>query len=587
MAKLFDETTKRQTLRAAWQRIRANGIKSTLHETRDAIEEFERNAEYNIGRIQRQLRNASFVFTEQKGVLKEKASGKKRGIVLASVENRIVERACLDCLQTHVRYVQKVINTPTSVGGVPDRSVPHGLALICSAIADQKRHFVRADISGFFDHIPRTDVIDSLAQHVDDDRFIELLTAATTVTLGNEAALGEDRRVFPTDSEGVAQGSPLSPLFGNILLHSFDEEFNKRGIICVRFIDDFVILGEQASWTKKAFVSARKHLQALGLTCHDPFDSSTPRDKAEHGHVNAGFVFLGYDIYPGLLQPSRQARRALLDAVDRHLWRGKKSINDVLRTQNSFENRQRYAQTLDLLDRVTRGWGNAFAYANSPSAIGDLDRAINARIEKFSDWYRRRMSGADWRTKRRAGGVGLLADIETKTLDELPFRLSDTKKRKPNGLTIIASTDGSVVGTGPHARKDRGPAGWSVVFHENALEYCGHEVHATNNEMELRAVIEALLRTAEGSKVRVRTDSQYVCRAINQGSVLRSNHQLWKTYQKLSEKREVEVVWVRGHVGDPFNERAHCLAREQAEHAQTLAKLRSLPSTAVRVSATG
>ena len=89
-----------------------------------------------------------------------------------------------------------------------------------------KECFVRADISGFFDGIPRLDVIKILAQHVDDDRFLKVLEAATDVTLANENALGEDRKLFPTDEEGVAQGSPLSALFGNILLHEFDKQFN-------------------------------------------------------------------------------------------------------------------------------------------------------------------------------------------------------------------------------------------------------------------------------------------------------------------------------------------------------------------------
>ena len=161
---------------------------------------------------------------------------------MASVHNRIVERAWLDCLQSRCDFVKKVINHSTSVGGVPNRSVPHGLKLIKDAFADGKCHYLRSDISGFFDNIPRTYVLDRIAHETDDQRFLTTLEAATTVVLANERALGEDRSVFPTDVTGVAQGSPLSPLFGNILLYNFDIEFNNRGIVCVRFIDDFVLL---------------------------------------------------------------------------------------------------------------------------------------------------------------------------------------------------------------------------------------------------------------------------------------------------------------------------------------------------------
>ena len=89
----------------------------------------------------------------------------------------------MNCLQEHVPLVRDIIQTPTSVGGVPDRSVPHALALIRNAMNDGKERFVRADISGFFDGIPRHDVIKALGEHIADDRFLEVLEAATEVTL--------------------------------------------------------------------------------------------------------------------------------------------------------------------------------------------------------------------------------------------------------------------------------------------------------------------------------------------------------------------------------------------------------------------
>ena len=83
--------------------------------------------------------------------------------------------------------------------------------------------------------------------------------------------------------------------------------------------------------------------------------------------------------------------------------------------------------------------------------------------------------------------------------------------------------------------------------------------------MELTAVIEALKRTRPGSRVRIRTDSQYVHHAVHENAMVRSNTALWNEYQNLSAERRVDVVWVRGHAGDPYNERADELAR----HCQT------------------
>jgi len=209
MGKLFDKASEQNNLFAAWRHIRSNGISSKSPETRNAVEAFDEDPVRNIRSIQSLLRSGQFEFDYQTGILKAKASGKNRGIVLASVRNRIVERAVLDTLQNNCQFVKDVNSCATSVGGVPHRSVPHGIKLILDAFDQGKSHFVRSDISGFFDHIPRQTVIGYLREKISDQRFLTLIDQATTVTLANENALGENRSVFPTSEEGVAQGSPL------------------------------------------------------------------------------------------------------------------------------------------------------------------------------------------------------------------------------------------------------------------------------------------------------------------------------------------------------------------------------------------
>ena len=430
MGKLFRHATSESALRAAWLRVRQNGFASPLPETKAQITHFEQDAERNISRIQRLLRNDKFEFDPQKGVLKQKSSGKgKRGIVMASVHNRIVERALLDCLQEKCPFVKEVIDQSTSVGGVPNRSVPHGLAEIKKAFASGKKWFVRSDISGFFDNIPREDVLALLAKHLDDERLLALLDRATKVVLANETALGEDRRYFPNNEMGVAQGSPLSPLFGNILLLKFDRSFEVLGIVCVRFIDDFVLLGETEGKVRKAFASAQAHLARMGLRCHDPFAVNVDKEKAQSGQISDGFDFLGYHIQDGLYQPSHKARKKLLVDVDRHISLGKRGIKDCILKKDSFENRQRYVQTLDAIDRMVKGWGNAFAYSNSTSTLADLDRKIDEKLDRFRQWFARQIKSLDQNQKRRAGGVCLLVDVKQKSLDELPVTMDGKQKR--------------------------------------------------------------------------------------------------------------------------------------------------------------
>lgn len=567
MGKLLRAATERHSLNSAWKRIRTNGVNSTSSETRSAIARFEQDEAGNINRIQNRLRSGTFEFDPQKGVLKRKSSGGKRGIVMASVHNRLVERALLERMQKDAPFVRSVIRIPTSVGGVPDRSVPHGLKIIQQCFNNDKKHFVRSDISAFFDNIPRQRILDTLSKHIDDDAFLDLLAKASTVTLGNENALGEDRNLFPVDDQGVAQGSPLSPLFGNILLSEFDKEMNDRGVVCVRFIDDFVILADAEIKVRKAFQRGRQMLSDLGLDCHDPFKGVPNPEKSEFGTAEGGFVFLGYQIEHGLYQPSQRSKKKLLSALDECFRDGRNGINTCIRYGDSFANRQRYAQSLDIADRILKGWGNSFAYSNSKRAMEDLDVKVDEKLSSFRSWFAGRIEALDTKNRRRAGGVCLLTDITEKSLDDVPFVLEGNAKAfRTSSRTLNISTDGSVITKGKRKGKDQGPGGWGYIVHETGDKHSGSENRVTNNAMELRAVIEAVRRQPKDKTLKIHTDSQYVDLGINGEGPVKTNIGLWKELQQLlAERAAVKVVWVKAHSGNKYNEIADGLANSAAQ----------------------
>jgi hypothetical protein len=82
--------------------------------------------------------------------------------------------------------------------------------------------------------------------------------------------------------------------------------------------------------------------------------------------------------------------------------------------------------------------------------------------------------------------------------------------------------------------------------------------------MEITAAIEALRRLPPGLEVMIRTDSQYLVNTMTLGWKRRENLDLWKILDAETAQRKVSWEWVRGHSGDPFNERADQLARNAA-----------------------
>ena len=73
------------------------------------------------------------------------------------------------------------------------------------------------------------------------------------------AGLREKFEAFPIGDIGVAQGNSLSPLLGNIILHSFDRAMNEGDCRCVRYIDDFIILAP----TRKAALARMQKAPAI------------------------------------------------------------------------------------------------------------------------------------------------------------------------------------------------------------------------------------------------------------------------------------------------------------------------------------
>jgi ribonuclease HI len=127
-----------------------------------------------------------------------------------------------------------------------------------------------------------------------------------------------------------------------------------------------------------------------------------------------------------------------------------------------------------------------------------------------------------------------------------------------------------------------GPGGWGVVLRFGAVEkeLSGSDAATTNNRMELTAACEALEALKRPCRVSLHTDSEYVRNGISRwihGWVRNNwrnaakdpvaNLELWQRLLAATQRHEVEWHWVRGHSGDPMNERADELATAARERA--------------------
>ncbi len=124
-----------------------------------------------------------------------------------------------------------------------------------------------------------------------------------------------------------------------------------------------------------------------------------------------------------------------------------------------------------------------------------------------------------------------------------------------------------------------GPGGWAALLlsGDNEKVLTGSAADTTNNRMELTAAIEAFKALKRPCRVDIYTDSEYLKRGINEwlpgwrargwrrkhGAL--ANQELWQELDKSLASHQVAWHWVRGHTGQPQNERVDALARQAAQ----------------------
>lgn len=156
-------------------------------------------------------------------------------------------------------------------------------------------------------------------------------------------------------------------------------------------------------------------------------------------------------------------------------------------------------------------------------------------------------------------------------------RMTLEKKGTVSLNEVVIYTDGACKG-------NPGPGGWGAWLKSGPTEkeLFGGELNTTNNRMELTAVIEGLAALKRPCKVLLYLDSQYVRMGITEwirgwkakGWLTSTkqpvkNVELWQKLDKLVAEggHQIEWRWVKGHSGDPGNERADMLANKGVDKA--------------------
>lgn len=416
MKSLTEETRSEQNLFSAWRHVKRSALNSSNDEIRGFAAEFEHQHQRHLRRIARQLREETFKFDEAKGVLKDKKKREKVGkdprpIAIASLKNRVVQRAILQVLQPRKALNERDINTKYEpiddprlgalnqvnrsrfgVGGLmhPFGGVRPAIKLIMEAMAKGDGYYYQSDIRAFFTKIPTAGIVAKVLAETHDEKLAALFEKGLEVNLANKDELVSYAKLFPSNGKGVAQGSSLSAFAGNVLLFDFDHQLNNQGVTAVRYIDDLLIVSNSKKKLDDAIAFSEGHLGLFGFSLYQPVTGS---DKAARGECKVGFNFLGCTVQTNRCVPSSASRKKISADVSEAISTSKKGINELLQQGKELNPKHSRSAVLHTLGKKIFGWQKSFAFCTDAQAFKLVDADVVAKVRDYEQWVQRKTKG--------------------------------------------------------------------------------------------------------------------------------------------------------------------------------------------------
>ena len=259
-----------------------------------------------------------------------------------------------------------------SYGFRPNRNAQQAVQQAQQYINAGHRHIVDIDLKSFFDEVDHCILLQLLHRKVKCPLTLRLIRKWLRAPIQVNGKLAKRRK-------GVPQGSPLSPLLSNIMLHVLDTELEKQGHLYIRYADDFSIY-------TKSKQAARKVGNNIYLFLKNKLKLPINREKSGI-RKPVHFEILGYKFVPTYIKG--ETGKYQLVVSEKSWTKLKQRLKSLTRKTSPHTFDERIHSLLE----VQRGWLNYFRLASMVGKLGTVDSWLRNRL-RYCIWH-------DWKKPER------------------------------------------------------------------------------------------------------------------------------------------------------------------------------------------
>jgi RNA-directed DNA polymerase len=364
---LYDKVYREDVLARAWQEVKANAGAAGVD--RQTIEQIEQHGvEGLLAELASELREGRYRAHAVRRVWIPKADGRKRGLGIPTVRDRVAQAAAKVVLEP----IFEAQFRDSSYGFRPKRSAHQAIGQLRQAVNHGANWIVELDIEAFYDRIDHELLMKLIAQRICDRRVLKLLRQwlkAGVLDKGQELA----------SDQGVPQGGVISCVLANVVLHELDRIWEDRcsqlGQL-IRYADDGVVVCRTEAQAREALWRIGVILERLKLTLHPE------KTRVVYvGDGGQGFDFLGFHCRKVASWRYRGKRYFQCWPSRRAMQRVRERIKAITAP------RRRLAEPIEPIvaevNRVVRGWGAYFRVGNATRKLRAVDDYVRERLARF------------------------------------------------------------------------------------------------------------------------------------------------------------------------------------------------------------